>query len=133
MSDMPARSAQTPLQPGATHGSSLVTPASPLEASAPVSLGPNALTSDGIRSGGGAGSPLVTPAQPMEASKGIYNGGQDQGCRYGEAWPTRPSSTSIAQDGVGTQTDMDVRYIDIPQPPHASQSTGHGVGATDHG
>lgn len=93
---MPARSAQTPLQPGAASGSSLVTPNSPMEASQPAMPGPASGPPAGEMAAGGSSNVFGWVGLALTA--GVHNGGQD--------------------------VHPDVRVIDVPAPPHASQSTG---------
>lgn len=118
---MPAVSAQTPLQPEAGHGSPLVAPAMPIDPHPPVMPGPNALTSDGIRSGGGAGSPLVSDAQPMTPGVNrTRNGGEVQAPTSGAAWPTPTQDHGSAGDAPSGALGPDMRCIDIPPPPTAA-------------
>lgn len=117
---MPAIAAQSPLQPGAAHGSSLVEVAHPLEAQAPSMPGPNPITNPAPTQPGGAGSSLVAPWSGQSVTSGIRNGGQEQGSRSGPAWPSPPAAAGVAAQSIGSDTGMDVRCIDIPAPPRAS-------------
>lgn len=121
---MPAVSAQTPLQPGASHGSALVSPAAPIEASAPAMPGPAPQTSDGIRSPGGQGSSLTMGWAGMNLSPGVHNGGQQQGQRSNAAWPAPRQDQGSSGDAPSGATDMDVRVIDVPSSPGCGQSNG---------